>query len=71
MPRYAGSYTAFFSYDMFNGEDTTTVETLQFLTEYMPDFLNNISIYIFFVVVGKFNAAEAIKRIKADQKLFS
>lgn len=59
------SYTALFSYNMFNDEDTTA-ETLWFLTEYMPDFLSTISTYIFGVVFGKFNSEEAIKRIKVD-----
>lgn len=59
------AYTALFGYNMFNDEDTMA-ETLEFLTEYMPDYLNTISAYIFGVVFGKFNSVEAINRIKAD-----
>lgn len=59
------AYTTFFDYDMFDDEDTVS-ETLEFLTDYMPDFLDTVSPYIFSVVLGKFDSEEAINRIKAD-----
>ncbi|MGN0670188.1 MAG: hypothetical protein ACI4JZ_06530, partial [Oscillospiraceae bacterium] len=59
------SYTMLFDYGMFDDEDTVS-QTLEFLTEYMPAFLDTVSPYIFSVVGGAFNSEEAIKRIKSD-----
>ena len=59
------SYTMLFDYGMFDDEDTVT-QTLEFLTEYMPTFLDTVSPYIFSVVVGEYNSEEAINRIKSD-----
>lgn len=59
------SYTMLFDYGMFDDEDTVS-QTLEFLTEYMPTFLDTVSPYIFSVVGGAHNSEEVISRIKSD-----
>lgn len=59
------AYTMLFDYGMFDDEDIVT-QTLEFLTDYMPAFLNTISVYLFSVVCGVYNSKEAINRIKSD-----
>lgn len=57
------TYTAFFSYEMF--DDDIVPETLEFITEYMPNFINSFSPFIFKTVLGSYNAEKAIAAMRS------
>lgn len=57
------SYTVLLDYGLFDDEETA-LKTLEFLTDYMPSFLNNVSPYIFSTVLGIYNSSTAINKLK-------
>lgn len=59
------SYTVLLDYGLFDDKQTAE-KTLEFLTGYMPSFLNNVSHYIFSTVLGIANSSTAISKLKSD-----